>query len=115
MIIRQHLLGAVADVLQKVPDMVAVAALSGGASELIKELRRQWVAGRIIGSRLLADPQEVELFGEERNGTMVVAGFWRGRTERSGDFNAKFLAEVEARGIHTLGAHHTDAWARDGV
>lgn len=56
-----------------------------------------------------------EFLGEERNGTMVVAGFWRGRTERSGDFNTKFLAEVEARGIHRLGAHHTDAWACDGV
>lgn len=55
MITRQHLLGAVAGILQKVPDIVAVAALSGGAWELIKELRRQRVEGRIIGSQILAD------------------------------------------------------------
>ncbi len=40
---------------------------------------------------------------------MVVAGFWRSRTERSEGFKTKFVAELEARGIHKLGAHLTDA------
>ncbi|SDG02042.1 ABC transporter substrate-binding protein [Alloyangia pacifica] len=105
----------VAGIMQKAPDIVAVAALPDSASKLIKELRRQGFEGRIIGSQIFADPQVTELFGEEGDGTMVVAGFWHGRTEQSEAFNTKFLAEVEARGIHKLGAHHTDAQAYDGV
>ena len=62
-----------------------------------------------------ADPLIVELFGPEGEGTMVVAGFWKGRTEQAQAFDDKLLARLEANGIHKLGAHHSDAQAYDGV
>ena len=104
-----------AQILQANPDIVAIAALPESASKVLKELRRQGYQGRIIGSQIFADPNVVELFGPEGEGTLLVAGFWKGRTEASAAFNEKFIAETNRRGIHKLGAHHSDAQAYDTV
>ncbi|EAQ02216.1 branched-chain amino acid ABC transporter, periplasmic aminoacid-binding protein, putative [Pseudooceanicola batsensis HTCC2597] len=105
----------VAKIVQSNPDFVAVAALPEHASKLIAELNRQGYEGRVIGSQIFADPNVLELFGPEGEGTLLVAGFWKGRTEASQKFNDAFVAEAEARGIHKLGAHHSDAQAYDTV
>ena len=105
----------VAKIVQSNPDFVALAALPEHASKLIAELTRQGYKGRVIGSQIFADPNVLELFGPEGDGTLVVAGFWKGRTEASQKFNDEFVAEAEARGIHKLGAHHSDAQAYDTV
>ena len=102
-----------AQILQSNPDIVAIAGTPPSASKVIKELRRQGYKGRIIGSQIFADPNVVELFGPEGEGTMLVAGFWKGFNERSQAFNDKFVAEAEKRGIHKLGAHHSDAQTYD--
>jgi branched-chain amino acid transport system substrate-binding protein len=104
-----------AQILQANPDLVAIAALPESASKVIKELRRQGYKGRIIGSQIFADPNVVELFGPEGDGTLLVAGFWMGRNEASQAFNDKFVEETKKRGIHKLGAHHSDAQAYDTV
>lgn len=102
-----------AQVAQSNPDVVAIAALPDSASKVIKELRRQGYEGRIIGSQIFSDPNVVELFGSDGDGTLLVAGFWKGRNEASQAFNDKFVEEVTSRGIHKLGAHHADAQAYD--
>lgn len=104
-----------AQILQKNPDMVALAALPESASKVVKELRRQGYKGRIIGSQIFADPNIVTLFGPEGEGTMVVAGFWKGRTPASQAFNDKLVARLAEKGIVKAGAHHSDAQAYDGV
>ncbi|MDQ0316872.1 ABC transporter substrate-binding protein [Amorphus orientalis] len=104
-----------AKIKQENPDIVAIAGLPDQASKVIKELRRLGYDGRIIGSQIFADPNVVELFGEAGDGTLLVAGFWKGRTEESAAFNEAFVQEAEARGIHKLGAHHSDAQAYDIV
>ncbi|CAN0228016.1 unnamed protein product, partial [Phaeothamnion confervicola] len=76
-----------AQILKSNPDLVAIAALPESASKVIKELRRQGYKGRIIGSQIFADPNIVELFGPEGEGTFVVAGFWKGKTAASQRFN----------------------------
>ncbi|TYC61828.1 ABC transporter substrate-binding protein [Rhodobacterales bacterium] len=105
----------VAKILESNPDIVAVAALPGSASKLISELVRQGYEGRMIGSQIFSDPNVVELFGEAGEGTLMMSGFWKGRTEASQAFEDKFVAEAESRGIHKLGAHHSDAQAYDTV
>ncbi len=102
-------------ILTSNPDLVAIAALPDSASKVIKELRRQGYKGRIIGSQIFADPNIVELFGPEGEGTMVVAGFWKGKSAASQRFNDKFVQRTKERGIHKLGAHHSDAMAYDTV
>lgn len=104
-----------AQILQANPDLVAVAALPESASKVIKELRRQGYKGRIIGSQIFADPNVAELFGPEGDGTLLVAGFWKGFNEASQKFNDTFVEETGKRGIHKLGAHHSDAQAYDTV
>lgn len=105
----------VATIMQKNPDIVAVAGLPESASKIIKELRRQGYEGRVIGSQIFADPNVTELFGPEGDGTIVVAGFWKDRTPQAAAFNEELLALLDEKGIHKLGAHHTDAQAYDGV
>jgi branched-chain amino acid transport system substrate-binding protein len=102
-----------AQILQSNPDLVAIAALPESASKVIKELRRQGYKGRIIGSQIFADPNVVELFGPEGDGTLLVAGFWKGFSPASQAFNDKFVAETGKRGIKKAGAHHSDAQAYD--
>jgi branched-chain amino acid transport system substrate-binding protein len=102
-----------AQILQSNPDLVAIAALPESASKVIKELRRQGYKGRIIGSQIFADPNVVELFGAEGDGTLLVAGFWKGFSPAAQSFNDKFVAETNKRGIHKAGAHHSDAQAYD--
>jgi branched-chain amino acid transport system substrate-binding protein len=92
-----------------------LAALPESASKLVRELRRQGYEGRVIGSQIFADPNIVELFGEAGEGTMLVAGFWKGRTPEAQAFNDKLVEELDSRGIHKLGAHHSDAQAYDTV
>jgi branched-chain amino acid transport system substrate-binding protein len=102
-----------AQILQSNPDLVAIAALPDSASKVIKELRRQGYKGRIIGSQIFSDPNVVKLFGPEGEGTIMVAGFWRGFNARAQAFNDKFVAEAAKRGIEKAGAHHSDAQTYD--
>ena len=103
----------VAQIMQANPDLVAIAALPESASKVIKELRGRGYKGRIIGSQIFADPNVVELFGPAGEGTLLVAGFWKGFSEASQRFNDKFVEETNKRGIHKFGAHHSDAQAYD--
>ncbi|MBW8635882.1 ABC transporter substrate-binding protein [Hoeflea sp. WL0058] len=105
----------VAKILQSNPDIVAVAALPGSASKLIAELDRQDYQGRVIGSQIFSDPNVVELFGPAGDGTLMMAGFWKGRTPESQAFNEKFVELANERGIPKAGAHHSDAQAYDTV
>lgn len=102
-----------AQIMQSKPDLVAIAALPDSASKVIKELRRQGYKGRFIGSQIFADPNVVKLFGPEGDGTLVVAGFWRGFSPRAQAFNDTFVAEAQKRGIQKAGAHHSDAQTYD--
>ncbi|MDF2369964.1 MAG: ABC transporter substrate-binding protein [Rhizobiaceae bacterium] len=105
----------VAKIMQKKPDIVALAGLPESASKLIAELDRQGFEGRVIGSQIFADPNLVELLGNTGDGTLVVAGFWQGRTPESQAFDDAFIKRAAERGIHKLGAHHSDAQAYDAV
>lgn len=105
----------VAKIVQANPDVVAVAALPEAMSKIVRELRRQGFTGRIISSQIAADPLMVELLGKEGDGTLLVASFWKGHNARSMEFDRKYVAENEKRGIHKLGAHHSDAQTYDTV
>lgn len=104
-----------AKILQSNPDIVAIAALPDSASKVIKELRRQGYKGQIIGSQIFADPTVATLFGEEGNGTILVAGFWKDTNAKSQAFNKTFVEEVNKKGMHKAGAHHSDAQSYDAI
>ena len=57
----------------------------------------------------------VELLGKDGDGMLVVASFWKGRTARSAAFDKAFVEENAKRGIHKIGAHHSDAQTYDAV
>lgn len=106
----------VAQVIQRNPDVVALAATPDSAGKVIKELRRQGFTGRVIGSQIFADPNALELLGKDADGLLIVAGYWSGRNEATRSFTARFAAENARRGLATKKVpHHTDAQAYDIV
>jgi branched-chain amino acid transport system substrate-binding protein len=106
----------VSQVLERKPDVIALAATPDSAGKVIKELRRQGFQGRVIGSQIFADPNALELFGRDADGLLIVAGFWAGRTEQSLAFAKKYAEENAKRGLTSKKMpHHTDAWAYDIV
>ena len=106
----------VAQVIQRNPDVVALAATPDSAGKVIKELRRQGFTGRVIGSQIFADPNALDLFGKDADGLLIVAGFWSERNEATRSFTARFATENARRGLATKKVpHHTDAQAYDIV
>ncbi|MCZ8108008.1 MAG: ABC transporter substrate-binding protein [Burkholderiales bacterium] len=106
----------VAQVLERKPDVVALAATPDSAGKVIKELRRQGFQGRVIGSQIFADPNALELFGRDADGLLIVAGYWSDRNDATRSFTKKFADENAKRGLVTKKIpHHTDAQAYDIV
>jgi branched-chain amino acid transport system substrate-binding protein len=106
----------VAQVLERKPDVVALAATPDSAGKVIKELRRQGFTGRVIGSQIFADPNVLDLFGRDADGLLIVAGFWWDRNDATRAFSKKFEEENMKRGLTSKKIpHHTDAQAYDIV
>ncbi len=106
----------IAQIVQRNPDVVALAATPDSAGKVIKELRRQGFTGRVIGSQIFADPNALDLFGRDADGLLIVAGFWADRNEATRSFTRKFAEENAKRGLVTKKVpHHTDAQAYDIV
>jgi len=105
----------IAAIVKKNPDIVAVAGLPQNAAKTIRELTRQGYKGRMIGSQIFSDPNILELFGDQAEGTTFMAGFHKDSSPEALAFTEKFIAENAKRGIRKLGAHHTDAQSYDSV
>ncbi len=106
----------VAQALERKPDVVAIAATPDGAGKVIKELRRQGFQGRVIGSQIFADPNQIDLFGRDADGMLIVAGFWWDRTDATRAFTKKYAEENAKRGLTSKTIpHHTDAQVYDIV
>jgi branched-chain amino acid transport system substrate-binding protein len=101
--------------MQSKPDLIAVASIGPPAAKVLKEMRRQGFKGRMIGSQLFADPNNIELFGAEADGTLFASGFWYRLNEKTRAFSAKFDVEMKRRRIKRPFPHHVDAQAYDIV
>ncbi len=101
--------------MQSKPDIIAVASVGAPAAKVLKEMRRQGFKGRMIGSQLFADPNNIELFGAEADGTLFASGFWYKLNAETRAFSAKFDVEVKKRGMKRPFPHHVDAQAYDIV
>ena len=105
-----------AKVIERKPNVVALAATPDLASKVMKELHRQGYKGRIIGSQIFADPNALGKYGSEANGLIFVAGFWWDKNEKTRAFTKKFAAENAKRGLAEKKIpHHTDAQGYDIV
>jgi branched-chain amino acid transport system substrate-binding protein len=106
----------VTQIMQRNPEVVAMAATPDSAGKVLRELRRQGFRGRVIGSQIFADPNSVELFGPEGDGMLIVAGFWWDRNDATRAFTMKYREENARRGLAQKRIpHHTDAQAYDIV
>jgi branched-chain amino acid transport system substrate-binding protein len=106
----------VTQVLQRGPEVIALAATPDGAGKVLRELRRQGFRGRVIGSQIFADPNSVELFGPEGEGMLIVAGFWWDRNDATRAFTTKYREENARRGLAQKRIpHHSDAQAYDAT
>ncbi|MGE0734912.1 MAG: ABC transporter substrate-binding protein [Alphaproteobacteria bacterium] len=105
----------VSKIKEKNPAVVSFAGLPEAASKVLKEVRRQGMNARMIGSQIFADPDIAEKLGPEGEGTIFVAWYWWDLNDRTRGFEKKFLEEVKKRGMNRTGAHHVDAAAYDIV
>lgn len=106
----------VTQIMQRNPEVIALAATPDGAGKVLRELRRQGFRGRVIGSQIFADPNSVELFGPEGDGMLIVAGFWWDRNDATRAFTRKYAEENARRGLTAKRIpHHTDAQAYDSA
>ena len=101
--------------MQSKPDIIAVASVGPPAAKVLKEMRRQGFKGRMIGSQLFADPNNIDLFGAESDGTLFASGFWHLLNKKTKAFSDKFVAEIKRRRIKRPFPHHVDAQAYDIV
>ena len=101
--------------MQSRPDVIAVASVAAPAAKVLKEMQRQGFKGRMIGSQLFADPNNIDLFGADQDGTLFAAGFFYDLNDQSRAFSKKFDAGVKKRGIKRPFPHHVDAQAYDIV
>lgn len=96
-------------------DVVGAGALIEPAVKLKKEMLRQGVKARLIGSALFADPGVEKKFGAAGDGTLFASWFWYKKDARTRAFTEKFNAENKKRGIDKPFPHHVDASAYDSV
>ena len=101
--------------LQSNPDIIGVASIGPPAAKVLKEMRRQGFKGRMIGSQLFADPNNIDLFGAEADGTLFASGFWYKLNDKTRAFSKKFDVEVKRHGLKRPFPHHVDAQAYDIV
>ena len=97
------------------PDIIAVATVAEPAAKVLKEMHRQGFKGRMIGSQLFAEPNNIELFGADADGTLFASGFWWDQNDATRAFTKKYIAEMKKRGLHRVSPHHVDAQAYDVV
>lgn len=96
-------------------DFVGVAGITPIAVRVLKEMRRQGIKTPLIGSQIWADPEIVEKFGKDGDGSVFASWFWYKRDKRAQEFTRKFVEENAKRGIKKPFPHHVDASAYDIV
>lgn len=96
-------------------DFVGLAGVTPVAIRVLKEMRRQGIETPLIGAQIWADPDIVEKFGTDGNGSVFATWFWYKRDERSKTFSDKFVKAAAAQGIEKPFPHHVDASAYDIV
>ncbi len=105
----------VSQIRGKKVDIVGVGAIIEPAVKLKKELDRQGIKARMIGSALFADPGVEKTFGAAGEGTMFATWYWYKLNKRTREFAAKYVAENKKRGMEKPFPHHVDAAAYDIV
>ena len=96
-------------------DYIGVAGITPIAIRLLKEIRRQGIKTPLIGSQIWADPEIIEKFGTDGDGSVFIVYYWYKRDQRSRDFAKKFVAAAKKKGIVKPFPHHVDASAYDTV
>lgn len=97
-------------------DYVAVGGLVPVTIRVLKELRRQGIETPLIGSQIWADPEIIDKFGKDGDGSVFVTWFWYKRDARAKAFTAKFEEGIKKAGIKDKPfPHHVDAAAYDIV
>ena len=96
-------------------DYIGVAGVTPVAIRVLKEIRRQGIDTPLIGSQIWADPDIIEKFGADGDGSVFVAWFYYDRDDRSRAFTKKFVEAAAKQGISKPFPHHVDASAYDIV
>ena len=81
------------------PDVVAIGASPDTASKFAKELRRQGVKARLIGSSTIASADLPKRMGAEGAGTLFATAFYADMDARTRAFSDQFVKRAKAAGV----------------
>ena len=94
-------------------DYIGVAVLTNQAIRVLKELRRQGIDAPLLGAQIWADPEIIEGFAGQGDGSVFASYFFYDRNDRSRAFTKKFVAGAAKLGITKPFPHHVDVSAYD--
>ena len=94
-------------------DYIGVATITPVAIRVLKEIRRQGIQTPLIGSQIWADPEIIEKFGSDGDGSVFITYFFYDRDDRSRAFSRKFVEAAAKLGIKKPFPHHVDVSAYD--
>ena len=94
-------------------DYIGVATITPVAIRVLKEIRRQGIQTPLIGSQIWADPEIIEKFGSDGDGSVFITYFYYDRDDRSRTFSRKFVEAAAKLGIKKPFPHHVDVSAYD--
>ena len=94
-------------------DYVGVAVLTNQAIRVLKELRRQGIEAPMIGGQIWADPEIVEGFAGQGDGSVFATYFFYDLNDKSRAFTKKFVEGAAKLGITKPFPHHVDVSAYD--
>lgn len=97
-------------------DYVGVGGLPPVTIRVLKELRREGMKTPLLGAQIWADPEIIDKFGKDGDGSVFVTWFWYKRNAKTEAFTAKFEEGIKKAGIKDKPfPHHVDASAYDIV
>ncbi len=94
-------------------DYIGVATITPVAIRVLKEIRRQGIQTPLIGSQIWADPEIIEKFGSDGDGSVFISYFYYDRDDQSRAFSKKFVEAAAKLGIKKPFPHHVDVSAYD--
>jgi branched-chain amino acid transport system substrate-binding protein len=105
----------VAQLKQHPSDVVAIGGTVDAAVKIAKEMRRQGIKSRIVGSGVISDSELAQKLGPDGEGTLYPTYFFPNLNPSTVAFSKKFAAEAAKRNFQKTVPNQNDASAYDVV
>ena len=96
-------------------ELIGIGSGPEPAIRLAQELRRQWVAGRLVAGSTIGDSELARRMGNDGNGTSIPTTFYSGVSDKAKKFEDELIKRAKAAGIERSSASQFEAATYDIV